>query len=65
MNALSEHRSFALTLPLAKQLAQEVAAVVKTWKDQFEQADLSKRDLSYLPQQTDRPFLREQRQVRA
>lgn len=62
-NALSEHRSFALTLPRARQVAAEVAAVVDAWRPHFERFGVSGRDLSSLSLQIDRPFLREQRRA--
>ena len=61
-NALSEHRSFALTLQRARQVVAEVAAVVQGWQAHFKKAGVGKQDLALLGQHIDRPFLREQRE---
>jgi serine/threonine-protein kinase HipA len=60
-NALSEHRSFALTLARAKAVAAEVAQVVQGWRAHFAVAGVSERDLQSLTEQIDREFLRSQR----
>jgi serine/threonine-protein kinase HipA len=60
-NALSEHRSFALTLARAQVVVAEVAVAVDGWRAHFESCGVSARDLASLAQQIDRPFLREQR----
>jgi serine/threonine-protein kinase HipA len=60
-NALSEHRSFALTLPRARQVAGEVARAVEGWRAHFAQAGVRPSDIELLAAQIDRPFLAEQR----
>ena len=60
-NALSEHRSFALTRAKAQAVTAEVARVVAGWRAHFAQKRVSKRDLDLLGEQIDRAFLREQR----
>ena len=62
-NALSEHRSFAFTLPRAQQVVAEVANVVNGWQAHFKKAGVSKQDLALLSQHIDRAFLREQREA--
>ena len=61
-NALSEHRSFALTLPRAKAVCAEVAGVVDQWQAHFAAAGVAARDRALLAEQIDRPFLRAQRE---
>ncbi len=61
-NALSEHRSFALTLDRAQVVVAEVAAAVDGWRGHFEGCGVSEQDLASLARQIDRPFLQEQRQ---
>jgi serine/threonine-protein kinase HipA len=63
-NALSEHRAFALTRPRAETLCTEVAQVVVGWQRHFAAQTVSARDIALLADQIDRPFLREQREVR-
>jgi serine/threonine-protein kinase HipA len=60
-NALSEHRSFALTLDRAKAVAAEVAGAVAGWREHFEECGVRAQDLASLAQQIDRDFLRDQR----
>ena len=60
-NALSEHRSFALTLASAKAVTGEVARAVAGWRAHFTGAGVSRRDIDLLGEQIDRAFLREQR----
>lgn len=60
-NALSEHRSFALTLQQATAIGTEVAGVVDGWQAHFERCGVSPRDCRLLAQQVDRPFLLVQR----
>ena len=62
-NALSEHRSFAISLVRAQQVVAEVAQVVSGWQPHFKKAGVAKADLALLAQQMDRPFLREQREA--
>lgn len=62
-NALSEHRSFAITRPRAEQVVAEVAQVVSGWQAHFKKAGVGRHDLALLAQQIDRPFLREQREA--
>jgi serine/threonine-protein kinase HipA len=61
VNALSEHRAFALTAPRARQVVAEVVQVVDGWRARFEADGVSQRDLALLSQPLDRPFLRDQR----
>ncbi|MDP3822173.1 MAG: HipA domain-containing protein [Burkholderiales bacterium] len=61
VNALSEHRSFALTNASAKAVAAEVARAVAGWRAHFAEKGVSPRDIDLLAEQIDRPFLREQR----
>ncbi|WP_396271276.1 type II toxin-antitoxin system HipA family toxin [Ideonella sp.] len=60
-NALSEHRSFALTLQQATAIAAEVAGVVDGWQAHFERCGVSPHDCRLLAQEVDRPFLLAQR----
>lgn len=60
-NALSEHRSFALTLPRARQVVGEVARAVEGWRAHFAQVGVRPGDIELLAMQIDRPFLAEQR----
>jgi serine/threonine-protein kinase HipA len=60
-NALSEHRSFALTSRRAGEICAEVALTVKGWRSHFTAQGVCSRDLDLLSEQIDRPFLREQR----
>ena len=61
-NALSKHRSFALTLQRAQQVVAELAAVVQGWRAHFKRLGVGKQDLALLGHHMDRPFLREQRE---
>jgi serine/threonine-protein kinase HipA len=60
-NALSEHRSFALTSAKAQTVAGEVARVVAGWRVHFKDKGVSLRDGDLLAEQIDQAFLREQR----
>jgi serine/threonine-protein kinase HipA len=60
-NALSEHRSFALTLAAAKAVTAEVARVVAGWRAHFGETGVSQRDVDLLGEQIDWAHLREQR----
>ena len=60
-NALSEHRSFALTLAAAKAVIGEVTRVVAGWRAHFAEKGVSQRDVDLLGEQIDRAFLLEQR----
>jgi serine/threonine-protein kinase HipA len=60
-NALSEHRSFALTRPKSLGVLAEVARVVAGWRAHFAAIGVSPRDIDLLAEQVDRAFLREQR----
>ncbi len=60
-NALSEHRSFALTSTKAQAVVGEVARVVNGWHAHFAQAGVSRRDIDLLGEQIDRAFLSGQR----
>jgi serine/threonine-protein kinase HipA len=64
-NALSEHRSFAITRPRAQQVVAEVARVVNGWQAHFRQAGVAEPDVALLAAQLDRPFLQAQRQAAA
>ena len=61
-NALSECKQFGLTPLRARQLVEEVAAVVSAWQSHFSQAGLALQDLQTVAQHVDRAFLRNQRQ---
>ena len=60
-NALSEHRSFALTLASAKAVIGDVSRVVAGWRAHFAEEGVSQRDVDVLAEQIDRAFLLEQR----
>ena len=60
-NALSERRSFALTLAAAKAVIGEVAPVVAGWRAHFAEKGVSQRDIDLLADQIDRAFLLKQR----
>jgi serine/threonine-protein kinase HipA len=60
-NALSEHRSFALTRAKAQAVATEVARAVAGWRTHFTEKGVSPRDIDLLGEQIDRAFLRKQR----
>lgn len=64
-NALSEHRSFALTLPQAQQAAAQVAQAVAGWQAHFAALGVRPADLHLLSQQIDRPHLLAQRAAAA
>jgi serine/threonine-protein kinase HipA len=61
VNALSEHRAFALIEVRARQICKEVCAVVNGWQAHFAATGVSARDIELLAEQIDRPFLKEQR----
>jgi serine/threonine-protein kinase HipA len=61
VNAMSEHRAFALTLMRAQQVAAEVAHVVSQWKEDFASHGVAPRDLALLAAAIDRPHLKSQR----
>jgi serine/threonine-protein kinase HipA len=60
-NALSECRSFALTLAQAMQICREVVAAIGSWRAHFAATGVSVRDIELLAEQIDRPFLFDQR----
>jgi len=60
-NALSDHKSFGMTLARAKEVLAEVMAVVHTWQAHFASLGVSEQDVAVLAQAIDRPFLRNQR----
>jgi serine/threonine-protein kinase HipA len=60
-NALSEHKSFGITLARAKEVLAEVAAAAHAWRSHFAVAGVSEQDVAVLAQTIDRPFLRSQR----
>lgn len=62
-NALSEAALFGLSAMQARAEAAAVAAVCDTWQAHFKAHKLRARDIDYLAQFIDRPFLREQRQA--
>jgi serine/threonine-protein kinase HipA len=62
-NALSEHRSFALTLQRAHEICAEIALVIGKWRSHFKAHGVSRRDLDQLVLQIDRDFLRKQRKA--
>lgn len=62
-NALSEHRSFALTAERARAACAQVARVVSAWRTHFAAHGVGARDLALLAEQIDRPFLRQQREA--
>lgn len=62
-NALSQVRQFGLAPKEAEAIIQEVATVVNTWKAHFKACGVPDRDIDYLSQQLDRPFLQEQRKT--
>ena len=61
-NALSEHKQFGLSRLRAKQLVQEVVAVVSAWQAHFMQAGVERKDAQTVAQHVDRAFLLVQRQ---
>ena len=61
VNALSEHRAFALTERRARAVCAEVARTVRSWRAHFKASGVSRSDLELLSQQIDRPPFREQR----
>ncbi len=61
-NALSEHRSFALTAERARAVCAQVGRVVNGWRAHFAAQGIRGRDLAQLADQIDRPFLRQQRE---
>jgi len=60
-NALSEHKSFGITLTRAKEVLAEVAAAAHAWPSHFAVTGVSEQDVAVLAQTIDRPFLRSQR----
>jgi serine/threonine-protein kinase HipA len=60
-NALSEHKSFGITLARAKEVLAEVAVAAHAWPSHFAVAGVSEQDVAVLAQTIDRPFLRSQR----
>jgi serine/threonine-protein kinase HipA len=62
-NALSEHRSFALTAPRARAICNEVAGIVDTWQEHFRSQGVSSRDIEQLVQAINREFLYKQRKA--
>jgi serine/threonine-protein kinase HipA len=61
VNAMSEHRAFALTSARAQQVATEVAQVVSQWQEAFAHHGVTAADLALLAQAIDRPHLKAQR----
>ncbi len=61
VNAVSEHRAFALSAARAQAVCAEVARVVQGWRTHFAALGVCERDLALLSEQIDRPFLRDQR----
>jgi len=61
INALSEHRSLALTDERARAVCVQVGRVVNGWRAHFAAQGVSGRDLAQLADEIDRPFLRRQR----
>lgn len=64
-NALSEHRSFALTARRAARVVSEVARVLEGWAGHFGGCGVAPKDVSLLAVHIDRPFLRGQRDAAA
>lgn len=62
-NALSEHRSFMLTLDQARAICREVATVVERWAVHFSAAGVVGQDLDLLSSHIDREALRRERRV--
>jgi serine/threonine-protein kinase HipA len=60
-NALSDYKQFGLQLLRAKQLAQEVVAVVSAWQAHFIKAGVAVQDVQTVAQHLDRAFLLNQR----
>lgn len=60
-NAISEHKSFSMTLVRAKELVSEVVRVAHAWQVHFAKAGVSAQDVAVLAQAIDRPFLQSQR----
>jgi len=60
-NALSEHKSFGITLARSKEVVAEVAAAAHAWQAHFVAAGVSKQDVAVLAHTIDRPFLLSQR----
>ncbi|MDL2336545.1 MAG: HipA domain-containing protein [Pseudomonadota bacterium] len=65
VNALSEASQFGLKAAEAMQQVRGVAAVVEGWKKHFAAAGVTPADIATLAQQTDRPFLAEQRSAQS
>ena len=60
-NAISEHKSFGMTLARAKEVMSEVVRVADAWQVHFAKAGVSAQDVAVLAQAIDRPFLQSQR----
>jgi serine/threonine-protein kinase HipA len=60
-NALSEHRSFSLTLDAARAVCSEIARAVDGWHAHFAAVGVTARDLEQLAQHIDRDALQAQR----
>ena len=60
-NALSHAHLFGLKLNQAKSIHQEVIAVVNHWSEHFRETGMSERDVEFIAQHLDRPFLMNQR----
>ena len=62
-NALSHAHLFGLKPNQAKSIHQEVVAVIHHWQDHFRETGVSKRDMEFIGQHLDRPFLMQQRRI--
>jgi serine/threonine-protein kinase HipA len=62
-NAISEHKSFGMTLARAKEVVSEVVTVAHAWQVHFAKAGVSAQDVAVLAQAMDRPFLQSQRLI--
>lgn len=60
-NALSMADLFALDRTQARAAVRRVARVVAGWQKHFQSFGVTRRDVEYLAEQIDRPFLRDQR----
>ena len=60
-NALSMAELFALDATQARAAVRRVARVVAGWKKHFDSCGVARRDIEYLAEQIDRPFLKDQR----
>ena len=61
-NALSMAELFGLDASKARAEVRRVARAVADWKKHFESCGVTRRDVEYLAEQIDRPFLEEQRE---